>query len=125
MTTTTEAPPNPYVGPRSFQTGEKLYGRERELRDLLGLLIAERIVLLHSPSGAGKTSLVQAALIPQLQEQDFQVLPVMRVSLEPVPLAADGRAPATNGASAQGASTGANRYILSLLLSLEEGLPPE
>ena len=61
--------PNPYVGPRSFQAGEALYGRDHEIRDLLGLLIAERIVLLHSPSGAGKTSLVQAALIPQLEER--------------------------------------------------------
>ncbi len=74
---------NPYIGPRSFQTGEAIYGRNREVRELLGLLIAERIVLLHSPSGAGKTSLVQAALIPRLQEQDFAVLPVMRVSLDP------------------------------------------
>ena len=48
---------NPYVGPRSFETGEKLYGRDHELRTLMALLIAERIVLMHSPSGAGKTSL--------------------------------------------------------------------
>ena len=61
------ARPNPYVGPRAFQTGEKLYGRDHELRDLLDLLIAERIVLLYSPSGAGKSSLIQAGLIPHLQ----------------------------------------------------------
>ena len=24
---------NPYVGPRSFKTGEKMYGRDRELRE--------------------------------------------------------------------------------------------
>src|SRR6266480_790503 len=74
---------NPYVGPRSFRAGETLYGRDREARRLLDVLIAERIVLLHSPSGAGKTSLIQAALLPRLQEQEFTVLPVMRVSLEP------------------------------------------
>ena len=89
MTTTAQALANPYVGPRSFQTGEALYGRDRELRDLLGLLIAERIVLLHSPSGAGKTSLVQAALVPELREHDFNVLPVMRVSLEPPTVSAE------------------------------------
>jgi WD40 repeat protein len=100
---------NPYIGPRSFQTGEKIYGRDRELKDLLGLLIAERIVLLNSPSGAGKTSLINAGLIPALQEREFAVLPTMRVSLEP---------PAEYGSEG-------NRYIRSLLLSLEEGLPPE
>jgi tetratricopeptide (TPR) repeat protein len=91
--------------------GETLYGRDREVMELLDLLIAERIVLLYSPSGAGKTSLIQAALIPKLKKEGFQVLPVMRVSLEPPP---DVDRPPT-----------ANRYILSLLLSLEEALPEE
>jgi len=124
---------NPYVGPRSFQTGEALYGRDREIRDLFGLLIAERIVLLHSPSGAGKTSLVQAALIPLLEAEEFTVLPVMRVSLEPPmvssPLSVvrnpsttdDGQPTTDNGQPTQPV----NRYVLSALLSLEEALPPE
>src|SRR5690606_12378736 len=83
MTESGVRPPNPYVGPRAFRAGERLYGRDHEVEELLDLLIAERIVLLHSPSGAGKTSLIQAALIPRIQEDGFQVLPVVRVSLEP------------------------------------------
>ena len=102
--------PNPYVGPRAFQYGEPLFGRDREVMELLDLLIAERIVLLYSPSGAGKTSLIQAALIPELEKEGFQVLPVMRVSLEP---------------SLTWTPPMANRYVLSLLLSLEEALPEE
>lgn len=98
---------NPYVGPRAFQRGETLYGRDRELRELLDLLIAERIVLLHSPSGAGKTSLIQAALIPELEKEDFHVLPVMRVSMEPP-------------SPSPPAHKSTNRYVYSLLLSLEE-----
>ncbi len=97
--------PNPYPGPRPFQRGQTLYGRDQELRDLRDLLIAERIVLLYSPSGAGKTSLIQAALIPELEHERFRVLPIMRVGLA-------GDAPA-----------GANRYVLSALQALEEGLP--
>src|SRR5262245_15915718 len=62
-----------YVGPRPFKTGETLHGREREASELLSLLIAERIVLLHSPSGAGKTSLVQASLLPAMQSEGFLV----------------------------------------------------
>ena len=73
--------PNPYPGPRPFKRGETLYGRERETAELLDLLIAERIVLLSSPSGAGKTSLVQAALIPELEREGFRVLPPMRPGL--------------------------------------------
>ena len=104
-------PPNPYVGPRAFEINETLYGRERELRQLGALLISERLVLLHSPSGAGKTSLIQAGLIPSLRGQDFNVLPVIRVNLEP-PLELR-------------QADGFNRYTFSTLAALEEGLPPE
>lgn len=106
------ARPNPYVGPRAFARGETLYGRDRESKKLLDILIAERIVLLYSPSGAGKTSLIQAQLIPALEAEDFHVLPVMRVSAEP---------PRSNDFD----GSGTNRYLLSLLLSLEEHLPPD
>lgn len=109
-TTTTSA--NPYVGPRPFQPGERIYGRDQEIYDLLDLLIAERIVLLYSPSGAGKTSLIQAGLLPELEEEGFRALPVMRVSLEP-PL------------SLREEIGSYNRYILSLLLSLEESVPKD
>lgn len=109
--------PNPYVGPRPYQTGEKMYGRERETRELLNLLIAERIVLLYSPSGAGKTSLIQAALFPQLRQEEFVVLPTMRVNSEPptIPQLPEARR----------AGPISNRYVLSTLLSLEEGQPRE
>jgi hypothetical protein len=73
-------PENPYVGPRAFQPGETLYGRRRELDELRDLLIAERILLLYSPSGAGKTSLIQAALLPALAKRQFNTLPIARVS---------------------------------------------
>jgi WD40 repeat protein len=101
---------NPYVGPASFRLGDPLYGRDREREDLLDLLVAERIVLLYSPSGAGKTSLIQAALMPALQEAGFEVLPIIRVThaLEPRP----------------GMPAPRNRYVMSVLLSLEEGVPP-
>jgi len=97
---------NPYVGPQAFKYGEKLYGRDREVLSLLDLLIAERIVMLYSPSGAGKSSLVQAGLMPKLEGEGFWVLPVMRVSLEP---------PAGIAAETS------NRYVLSAILWLEEG----
>ena len=103
--------PNPYVGPRAFQAGEVLYGRDVETRQLLDLLRSERIVLLHSPSGAGKSSLIHANLIPRLEQDDFCVLPVARVNLEP-------------GADLPG-TPGLNRYTLSVLASLEEGRPED
>lgn len=102
---------NPYVGPRAFNRGERIFGRDREVRQLFQMLAARRIVLLHSPSGAGKTSLVQAGLIPRLEENGFQVLPPARLSQEP---------PDTPRVE-----KGFNRYVFSLLLSLEESLEEE
>jgi WD40 repeat protein len=103
--------PVPYVGPRAFRRGEPFYGREREIEELAHLLIAERIILLYSPSGAGKTSLIHAGLIPRLERKKFLVLPSMRVTYEPPP-----------GVTLPAES---NRYILSLLLSLDQQLPSE
>jgi hypothetical protein len=75
---------NPYVGPRTFSRaeGDRFFGREYEARELLSLVISERLVLLYGQSGAGKSSLINARLIPQLQARDFAVLPVGRVSGE-------------------------------------------
>ena len=97
---------NPYVGPRAFRSGETLYGRDREVRKLLDLLIAERIVLLYSPSGAGKTSLIQAALVPALEQEEFKVLPIIRVGLELPPTLKLPEKP--------------NRYLINTLLSLNK-----
>jgi hypothetical protein len=42
----------PFVGPQPLGSGNRIYGRDRELRELTNLLITRRIVLLYSPSGA-------------------------------------------------------------------------
>lgn len=74
-------PGNPYVGPQTFTTeqGHLFFGREREARDLLSLVIANRVVLFFAQSGAGKSSLINTRLIPGLAARNFEVLPVGRV----------------------------------------------
>ncbi len=79
---------NPYVGPRPYERGDRrnFYGRNREARDLLALILAQRVVLLYAQSGAGKTSLLNAQIIPTLEEKEgFKVLPVARVGSAPPP----------------------------------------
>jgi len=101
---------NPYVGPRPLELDEPLWGRDAEIAALYDLLCAERIVLLHSPSGAGKSSLVQAGLIPRLRG-GFDVWRPTRVNQEPG-AAAPSRRPL-------------NRYVQSAILGFEEGIPRE
>jgi WD40 repeat protein len=97
---------NPYVGPRPFSTRDsgRFFGREREARDLIPLVISERLVLFYAQSGAGKSSLINARLIPGLQERNFTVLPVGRVS-----------------GQASGEVEVENIFIYNLLVSLEQG----
>jgi len=97
----------PYVGPRPFGKGDPLPARRREVRELRDLLISERLVLLHSPSGAGKSSLIEASngLRAALREEEFLLRPTIRVN-QPAP-----------------AGVAANRYVLSVLRSLEEDRP--
>jgi len=83
-----------YVGPRPYEEKNAaiFFGREREARDLLSLVIANQLLLIYAPSGAGKTSLINARLIPMLATvkdpalvsllgsgKGFNVLPIARV----------------------------------------------
>src|ERR1043165_4937819 len=71
----------PYPGPRPFQSEECgiFFGRAAETRDLFSYISAQRAVLLYSASGAGKTSLINAGVIPKLRDGCFDVLPPARV----------------------------------------------
>ena len=73
--------PSPYPGPRPFTAAERdrFFGRAREVQDLAALVIAQPVCVLHGPSGAGKTSLICAGVIPELERAGFDVLPLARV----------------------------------------------
>jgi WD40 repeat protein len=73
--------PSPYVGPRPFEREHAplFFGRDREANELVSLIISHTEVLLYAQSGAGKSSLVNARLIPLLEAEDFDVLPPARV----------------------------------------------
>ena len=121
---------NPYVGPRAFRFGEMLYSRRRETKELIGLLVGRRIVMLHAPSGAGKTSLIQAALLPQLDPTGSLGFIIPRQNVDGPPILIRVNRPPQDGDSAIIANAPAdspqiNRYVLSVLEHVEEHRPPE
>lgn len=66
--------------------------RERTGDSLTNLLIAERVVLVHAPSGAGKTSLIQTSLTYQLWKRGFEPTKALRVNFSlPPELEVDNR----------------------------------
>ncbi len=101
-----QAPDNPYVGPRTFTQAEsnRFFGREREARELFSLVISERLVLFYAQSGAGKSSLINARLTPQLREAGLAPLPISRVS----------------GELPEGVADVENIFLFNLILSLDE-----
>jgi hypothetical protein len=107
---------NPYVGARPFTSADRnlFYGRDKEGSQLVALLVAHQVVLLYARSAAGKTSLLQAGVIPAIKEQgQFLVLPIARISGVVFPgLAVD---------------QVANIYVFNLLASLREkvGIAPD
>jgi YVTN family beta-propeller protein len=75
----------PYIGPRAFRTVEadrlRFSGRDAEIDEIVALITSHRIVLIYAQSGAGKTSIINAGVIPSLAKDGFEVLPVARVQV--------------------------------------------
>jgi CHASE2 domain-containing sensor protein len=72
---------DPYVGPRPFERDEAglFFGRSGETSLVASMVLANPVVLLYAPSGAGKSSLINAGVVPVLeQEHYFEVLPTGR-----------------------------------------------
>ncbi len=74
---------NPYVGPRPFEHNEwdqaRFFGRAQETQEIVSLIYGHPLVLVYAQSGAGKTSLFNARIIPMLENEGFDILPVTRV----------------------------------------------
>jgi energy-coupling factor transporter ATP-binding protein EcfA2 len=62
-------PSNPFPGLRPFRTEEDylFFGREKQTAELLTLLRKHRFLAVVGTSGSGKSSLVRAGLLPELQ----------------------------------------------------------
>lgn len=60
---------SPFKGPEPFTEVDagRFFGRDQEIRALLDRLRLDRMTVLTAESGAGKTSLIQAGLIPALR----------------------------------------------------------
>jgi tetratricopeptide (TPR) repeat protein len=78
--------PNPYIGPRPFRRtdADRFFGRGREARDVKSAWIGDPVTVLHGPTAVGKTSLLQAGVLPALEQQPrAEVLPVGGFGHEP------------------------------------------
>jgi len=63
----------PWPGPRPMRGAEVINGRDDEARTFLQLVGEHRLVILDGKSGVGKSSLLQASLVPALREKGYAV----------------------------------------------------
>ncbi len=61
---------NPFVGLRPFKPSENnlFFGRDKETSVLRDLVLTLPVLVVYAPSGTGKSSLINAGLIPALRE---------------------------------------------------------
>ena len=69
---------NPFVGLRPFQPEDSslYFGRDRDVAVLQNLVITIPVLVVYAPSGTGKSSLLNAGLLPVLKA-DPELLPVL------------------------------------------------
>lgn len=71
---------NPFPGPKSYRQDQKdlFFGRGNEIDEITSLVLSTSAVLLYAPSGSGKSSLLQAGLVPSLEDFGCLILPTVR-----------------------------------------------
>jgi hypothetical protein len=67
---------SPFRGLDSYQTEDTdlFFGRESETEQLTSRILSSKFTLLYAPSGAGKTSLINARVIPELEQKGWAVV---------------------------------------------------
>jgi len=72
---------SPFQGPRSFSKDDRdwFFGRDEEADEILSHVLGHKCVLIYAKSGAGKSSLLNAKIIPELEDKGLRVLPVARI----------------------------------------------
>ncbi len=77
---------NPYPGLRPYTTRDSrlFFGRSKEVEELLSLLMNKRFAAVTGEAGSGKTSLINAGLIPSLMYQGEWILFKIRPGSTPL-----------------------------------------
>ena len=73
----------PYVGlqpfSRDIKDQKRFFGRDYEADEIISLILGHKLSLIYAQSGAGKTSIMNAKVAPELEEFGYEVLPSARI----------------------------------------------
>lgn len=76
---------NPWLGLESYREGEVLYGRDDDIRDLTQCVLNDPDVLLYGKSGIGKSSILNAGVIPAMRRHGYLPVAVRLSHKDPRP----------------------------------------
>jgi hypothetical protein len=65
-----------YPGVKPFETADRalFFGRDRDIEDMLDLIWLEKLMVLFSKSGYGKSSLINAGLLPEIEHDAIPIV---------------------------------------------------
>lgn len=65
-----------YPGPRPFEENDinLFFGRDKDKKNLLTFISVEQMLVVFSKSGLGKSSLINAAVIPELRKRNYEIV---------------------------------------------------
>src|ERR1700733_9657881 len=65
-----------YPGPRPFEENDinLFFGRDKDKKNLLTFINVEQMLVVFSKSGLGKSSLINAAVIPELRKKNYEII---------------------------------------------------
>jgi len=69
-----ERTPYKYLDYYTFEDADIFFGREAETQKLVGEILSTRLLVLFSPSGSGKTSLIHAGVRPTLEKLGYRTV---------------------------------------------------
>ena len=80
---------NPWLGLQSYQEGEILYGRDDDIRDLTQCVINDTDTLLYGKSGIGKSSILNAGILPAARRFGYRpfIVRLVRMAANRMPRA--------------------------------------
>jgi hypothetical protein len=69
-------PPAPYVGMRAFEATERsiFFGRNQDATLLRDKVFSARLTVFYGPSGIGKSSILRALLVPDLEKEEARAI---------------------------------------------------
>ena len=76
--------PYKYLDYYNFDDADLFFGREAETQKMVGEILSTRLLVLFSPSGSGKTSLINAGVRPALEKLGYETVYV-RLDKDPIP----------------------------------------